>query len=346
MNKDNIYVQINNLPPDYADFFKNLKLRINSSQLRASLSVNRELILLYWDIGKLILERQSSQGWGSKIIDRIASDLKNEFPDIKGFSPRNLKYMTTMAREYKDEAFVQQVVAQIPWGHNVRILDYIKDPVEREWYIRKTIENGWSRNVLVHQIESALYHRQGQAITNFEQTLPVPQSDLARQILKDPYVFDFLSLGEEASERELEKALINHIKEFLLELGSGFAFVGSQYHLEIGKKDYYIDLLFYHLKLRSYVVIDLKMTDFEPEFAGKMNFYLSAVDDLLRHPSDNKTIGIIMCKSRDKITVEYAVRDINKPVGISSYLLTKMLPEDLKTNLPAIEDLEAELKKR
>ncbi len=327
----------------YNDFLSELKTRISHAQLRAAVAVNKELVLLYWQIGRDILHRQQQQGWGAKVINRLATDLQQAFPEIKGFSLRNLKYMRAFAQAYPDEQFVQQLVAQIPWGHNVRILDTVKDSVEREWYIKQTIQYGWSRNVLVHQIESQLYHRQGKAITNFDLTLSKPQSELAQQLLKDPYSFDFLNLGEEILERDLERALINHIRDFLLELGVGFAFVGSQYHLEVGGEDFYIDLLFYHLRLRCYVVIDLKIEEFKPEFSGKMNFYVSAVDDLLRHPDDQPTIGIILCKSKNKVIAEYSLRDMNKPIGVSVYQLRNNLPKGLQGNLPTVEQLEAEL---
>jgi predicted nuclease of restriction endonuclease-like (RecB) superfamily len=328
----------------YDDFLSDLKTRISHAQLRAAVAVNKELVLLYWQIGRDILHRQQQQGWGAKVINRLATDLQQAFPEIKGFSLRNLKYMRAFAQAYPDEQFVQQLVAQIPWGHNVRILDTVKDSVEREWYVQQTIQHGWSRNVLVHQIESQLYHRQGKAITNFDLTLPKPQSELAQQLLKDPYSFDFLNLGEEILERDLERALINHIRDFLLELGVGFAFVGSQYHLEVGGEDFYIDLLFYHLRLRCYVVIDLKIEEFKPEFSGKMNFYVSAVDDLLRHTDDQPTIGIILCKSKNKVIAEYSLRDMNKPIGVSVYQIRNNLPSGLQGNLPTIEQLEAELK--
>jgi predicted nuclease of restriction endonuclease-like (RecB) superfamily len=333
-------------PEGYDDFLRDLKERIRAAQVRAILSVNRELILLYWQIGRDILERQSQAGWGAKVIDQLANDLRRAFPEMKGFSPRNLKYMRALAETYAEPEFVQQVVAQIPWGHNVRILDAVKDPAEREWYIRKAIENGWSRAVLVHQIESGLYARQGRAISNFERTLPAPQSELAQQLIKDPYNFDFLTLGPEATERDLERGLIARLRDFLLELGVGFAFAGQQYPLTVGDQDYRLDLLFYHLKLRCFVVIDLKVSDFIPEFAGKMNFYLSAVDDQLRHAADEPSIGIILCKSHNKVVVEYALRDTTKPIGVAEYRLTKALPERLKGTLPSIEELEAELGKR
>ena len=323
----------------YDEFLRDLKERIRRAQVQAVLAVNRELVLLYWQIDRDILTRQQQQGWGAKVIDRLAADLRDSFPEMKGFSPRNLKYMRAFTKDYPDEQFVQQVVAQIPWGHNVRILDAVKDLAEREWYIRQTIQHGWSRDVLVHQISSGLYHRQGKAITNFDR-IPLPQSELAQELLKDPYTFDFLSLGEDALERDLERALIDHIREFLLELGVGFAFVGSQYHIEVGGQDFYLDLLFYHLRLRCFVVIDLKMSDFQPEFSGKMNFYLSAVDDLVRHPDDQPSIGIILCKSKNQVIAEYALRDMNKPIGVSAYQLQDALPPQMKGSLPTIEELE------
>jgi predicted nuclease of restriction endonuclease-like (RecB) superfamily len=330
-------------PENYENFISDLKKQVEAARVRAALSVNREMILLYWSIGRAILEEQAKYGWGSKVIDNLASDLKHEFPEIKGFSPRNLKYMRALALAYPEESFVQQLVAQIPWGHNVRILDSIREPHIREFYIQQTIANSWSRNVLVLQIESNLFQRQGYALNNFDTTLPSPQNDLAEQILKAPYNFDFLSLSQNARERELELGLINHIQKFLLELGQGFAFVGRQYHLEIGGNDYYLDLLFYHLKLRCFVVIDLKMDSFKPEYAGKMNFYLSAVDDLLKHAEDKPSIGLILCKSKDKVTVEYALRGLTSPLGVAGFSVSELLPTELKTNLPSIQELEREL---
>jgi predicted nuclease of restriction endonuclease-like (RecB) superfamily len=330
-------------PEGYEPFLKDLKDRIRTARVCAALAVNRELVLLYWSIGRDILARQQQHGWGAKIIDRLAADLRKAFPEMTGLSPRNLKYMRAFAEAWRHESFVQQVVAQIPWGHNVRILDYVKDATEREWYIRQTIQNGWSRNVLVHQIESGLYRRQGKALTNFSRTLPAPQSELAQQVIKDPYNFEFLTLAEEARERQLERALIDHLRDFLLELGVGFAFVGSQYALEVGGQEFRLDLLFYHLRLRAFVVIEVKVVDFQPEFSGKMNFYLSAVDDLLRHPDDQPSIGIILCKSKNKVVAEYALRDIRKPVGIADYRLTEALPKRLQGSLPTVEELEAEL---
>ncbi len=310
--------------------------------MRAAVAVNQELVLLYWVIGKEILNRQRQEGWGAKIIDQLAADLGRSFPEMKGLSSRNLKYMRALAEAWPEDEFVQQPVAQLPWGHNVRLLDLVKDRNERLWYARSAIEHGWSRNVLEIQIEAGLYRRQGKAITNFTKTLPVPQSDLAHQLLKDPYNFDFLTLSRGANEREVETGLVAHIQNFLLELGTGFAFVGRQYPLEIAGDDYRLDLLFYHLKLRCFVVIDLKTGPFKPEYAGKMNFYLSAVDDMLKHPSDNPTIGLILCKSKKHLIVEYALRNTATPMGIAEFRHLEKLPAELKGSLPTIEEIEAE----
>jgi len=284
--------------PGYQEFLEGLKARIRTAQVRASLSVNRELVLLYWEIGREIAHRQAQSGWGAKVIDRLAADLRSIFPEMKGFSLRNLKYMRAFALAWPDAEFVQQAAAQIPWFHNCVILDKIRTPEERSFYVAQTLEHGWSRNVLVAQIESGLHARQGQAITNFERTLPPPDSDLAHQALKDPYVFDFLELASDVRERELERSLVEHVRAFLLELGVGFAFVGHQVHLEVGGQDFYLDMLFYHLRLRCYIVVELKTGEFQPEHAGKMNFYLSAVDDRLRHPDDGPSIGLLLCKSK------------------------------------------------
>lgn len=331
------------LPVGYEEFLRDLKARIRHAQIRAALSVNRDLVLLYWQIGRDILQRQQQQGWGAKVIDRLSADLRRAFPAMKGFSPRNLKYMRAFAEAWPDEQFVQELLAQITWYHNIAILEKISTPAEREWYIRKTIEHGWSRNILALQIETRLFHRQGKAVTNFTRTLPPPQSELAEQLLKDPYNFDFLTLHDEAVERDLERELVKHIRAFLLELGVGFAFVGNQYRIEVGGEDFYIDLLFYHLHLRAFVVIDLKMKSFKPADAGQMNFYLSAVDDLLRHAGDQPSIGIILCKTKNRFVAEYALRDVQKPIGVSDFQLTSALPERLQGSLPTIEELEAEL---
>jgi predicted nuclease of restriction endonuclease-like (RecB) superfamily len=354
------------LPAGYPALLDELKRRIRAVQLKAAVSVNRELIALYWDIGKSIAERQRSEGWGKSVVDRLAKDLERAFPGMEGFSPSNIWRMRSFylawteevlarpARDDGDSILAQpareldgqslpQAAAGIPWFHNVVLIEKLKDPAARLWYAWQTLEHGWSRAVLVHQIESGLFTRQGKAVTNFEATLPPPQSDLAQQVLKDPYNFDFLTLAADARERELEQGLLAHLRKFLLELGAGFAFVGEQHHLEVGGEDFYIDLLFYHLRLRCFVVIDLKMEPFKPEFAGKMNFYLSAVDDLLRHKDDQPSIGLILCKERNRLVVEYALRDTHKPIGVSAYRITQRLPQRLKGSLPTVEQLEAEL---
>ncbi|WP_165250930.1 PDDEXK nuclease domain-containing protein [Paludisphaera soli] len=332
-------------PEGYEAFLVDLKGLIKTAQLRAALAVNRELVLLYWRIGREVLARQRDQGWGAKVVDRLAADLHHAFPEMSGLSPRNLKYMRAFAAAWPDEPIVQQLAAQIPWFHNCVLMDKVKDPEERVWYVGKTLEHGWSRSILVLQVESGLYRRQGKAVTNFQATLPPAQSDLAQQILKDPYNFDFLTLGDDAREREIERGLLEHIRAFLLELGVGFAFVGSQYRLEVGGEDFHLDLLFYHLKLRAYVVVELKTTEFRPEYAGKMNFYLSVVDDLLRHPQDEPSIGLILCKDKTTNTVmaEYALRDVGKPIGVSGFRIAESLPESFQGTLPTIADLEAEL---
>jgi predicted nuclease of restriction endonuclease-like (RecB) superfamily len=331
-----------NLPisgKEYAEFLRDLKTRIRQAQVKAALAVNRKLVLLYWQIGREILTRQASEGWGTKVIDQLAKDLKIEFPEMTGLSTRNLKYMRAFAESYPNESIVQQAAAQIPWFHNCILLDKVKVPEQRLWYIQQTIANGWSRNVLVFQIESQLFERQGNAITNFAQALPQPQSDLAQQLLKDPYNFEFLTIGQDAQELELERNLVTHMRDFLLELGMGFAFVGSQYPLEVDGTEYRLDHLFYHLQLRCFIVIDLKMGVFQPEFSGKMNFYVAVVDDLLKHEADNPTIGLILCKSKSRTTAEYALRNIQTPIGVSTHQLPKMLQE----SLPSIEQLEMKL---
>jgi predicted nuclease of restriction endonuclease-like (RecB) superfamily len=327
----------------YAALLTSIKERIQTAQVRAAVAVNQELVLLYWGIGKEILNRQVQQGWGAKVIDQLAADFGRSFPEMKGLSPRNLKYMRALAEAWPEDEFVQQPVAQLPWGHNVRLLDLVKTRDERLWYARAAIEHGWSRNVLVIQVEAGLYQRQGKAITNFTKTLPAPQSDLAQQLLKDPYNFDFLTLSKDASERELEAGLVAHLQKFLLELGTGFAFVGRQVPLEVAGEDYRLDLLFYHLKLRCFVVIDLKAGPFKPEYAGKMNFYLAAVDDTRKHPSDNPAIGLILCKSKKEVVVEYALRHTATPMGIAEFRHLEKLPAKFQGRLPSIEELEAEL---
>jgi predicted nuclease of restriction endonuclease-like (RecB) superfamily len=331
------------LPADYAAWLVELKARIHAAQQRATLAVNRELVLLYWQIGRDILARQDREGWGAKVIARLAQDLRNAFPDMKGFSRANLMYMRAFGEAWPDAAIVQQAVGQLPWGHNLVLLTKLKTADERLAYARRAIEHGWSRNVLNIQIERRLLEREGQAVTNFAERLPPPLSDLARESLKDPYRLDFLGLGAEAQERALEDAIIQHITRFLLELGAGFAFVGRQVHLEVGGDDFFIDLLFYHLKLRCYVVVELKAGAFKPEHAGQLNFYLSAVDSLMRAEHDGPTIGLLLCKSKNKVVAEYALRDSSKPIGVAEYQLLEALPAELQTNLPSIEAIERAL---
>lgn len=330
-------------PDDYNSFLSNLKNRIRRAQVKAAIAVNEEMITLYWEIGQEILDRQKQQGYGTKVVDQLAKDLKKEFPGLTGFSARNLKYMRTFAEAYPDKTVVQRSVAQLPWRHNIALLEKLKSDEERLWYAQQTLENGWSRDILVMQIETRLLERQGSAITNFERTLPKTDSDLATQLLKDPYNFDFLSLTKGSQERELEKALIGHIRDFLMELGVGFAFLGSQYSLVVDNKEYFIDMLFYHVKLHCYVVIELKVGEFLPFYSGQLNFYVSAVDNLLRSPEDRRTIGLILCRSKSDITVEYALQDIHKPIGVATYQLKEDLPEPLKDSLPSTKQLEMEL---
>lgn len=300
-------------PPEitgYGDLLNELKARIRHAQVRASLAVNRELLQLYWHIGREILVRQEGEGWGSKVVERLAHDLRGEFPDMSGLSRTNLMYMRAFAEAYPDDPIVQQAVGQIPWGHNIVLLDKVKKPKIRTWYAGQTVQHGWSRNVLIHQIETGLHERQGQAVSNFGSTLPPAQSDLAHELLKDPYNFEFLDLGPEAQERDLERALLAHLRDFFLELGVGFSLVGNQYALEVNGQDYRLDLLFYHLKLRCFVVVDLKIGAFRPEDAGKMNFYLAAVDQQVRREEDLPSIGLILCKQKNRVVVEYALHDM------------------------------------
>jgi predicted nuclease of restriction endonuclease-like (RecB) superfamily len=331
-------------PPDgYSDWLTDLKERIHHAQQRASLAVNRELIQLYWQIGQDILQRQAEQGWGAKVIERLAHDLRTAFPDMKGFSRSNLMYMRAFAEAWPDAEIVQQAVGQLPWGHNLVLLSKLKDRAQRLAYAQATLEHNWSRNVLVMQIESGLLERQGKAVTNFEARLPKAQSDLARESLKDPYRFDFLNLGEEAQERAVESALVRHVTEFLLELGAGFAFVGRQVLVDVGGEEFFIDLLFYHLKLRCYVVIELKTGKFKPEHLGQLGFYLTAVDRQIKGEQDNASIGLLLCKSKNKVVAEYALSDKSQPMGIAEYKLQEALPAELETDLPSIEQIEREL---
>lgn len=330
-------------PTGYTDWLLELKTRIHSAQQRAALAVNRELVLLYWQIGRDILTRQAEQGWGAKVIERLAHDLRAAFPEMKGFSPRNLKYMRAFAEAWPGVEFVQQAAAQLPWFHLCTLLDKLKTREEREWYLSKATQHNWSRNVLVMQIETRLHERSGTAVTNFETSLPKPQSDLALESLKDPYRFDFLGLTEEAHERDVEQSLVKHVTDFLLELGAGFAFVGRQVLLDVGGDEFFIDLLFYHLKLRCYVVIELKGGKFKPEHLGQLGFYLTAVDRQIKSEQDNPTIGLLLCKSKNKIVAEYALGDKAQPMGIAEYKLLESLPAELQTSLPSIEQIESEL---
>ncbi len=366
----------------YSKLLVEIKDRIRQSQTRAALAANAEMIAMYWDIGRMIHHRQKEKGWGAGVIPRLAVDLKNELPEVKGFSERNIKRMLRFYREYQDlpqpmtnlvpqaaalldvsgdqpNPIVPQPAAQfqnltnatisqqfafgIPWFHHVILIEKVKNLPVRRWYMQQTIEQGWSREALAAKIKGNAHERQGKAVSNFTARLPSPQSEIARQLLKDPYLFDFLTIEEPFHERELETGLVQHLEKFLLELGSGFAFVGRQYHLSVSDKDFYLDLLFYHLKLRCFIVIELKKGDFKPEYAGKMNFYCSAVDDLLRNEADQPTIGLILCQTKDRVLAEYTLRDIHKPIGISEYELTRALPENLKSSLPTVEEIEAEL---
>ena len=370
------------LPPGYGELLEDLKTRVRTAQLKAAVAVNRELIQLYWDIGRLIGERQAAEGWGKSVVERLADDIQREFPGLGGFSRSNVfrmrafyeayapvaanlaqavpkatgKKVAQAVRQLPPEEVAQpvrqlagtalpEVLAVVPWGHNIVLLQKLNDIAQRLWYAVKTIEHGWSRAVLTVQIETNLFARQGKAVTNFTVTLPSPQSDLAQQTLKDPYVFDFLTISEEAHERELEAGLVDHVQKFLLELGAGFAFVGRQVPIVVGDDDFSIDLLFYHLKLRCFVIIDLKMRQFTPEDAGKLNFYLSAVDTQLRHPDDKPSIGLVLCRTRNRLIAEYALRDISKPTGVAEWQtqLVQSLPEPLRSNLPTIEQIEEEL---
>jgi predicted nuclease of restriction endonuclease-like (RecB) superfamily len=332
-------------PLKYKDFIKQLKQKIQTSQIKASIRVNEELLKLYWDMAQMIIAKQKEASWGDGIIEKISRDLKEEFPNIKGFSVTNIKYMRKWYLFWSDIKSPQVVdeIFRIPWGHNREIITKLKNRDEAIFYAKNTLQYGWSRAVLVHQVESGLYQREGKAITNFDSKLPPPQSDLAKAVLKDPYNFDFLTLSKRYNERELEDALVEHITHFLLELGSGFAFVGRQYRLVVGGDEFFIDLLFYHIRLRCYVVVELKTVKFKPEFAGQLNFYVSAIDGELKEKGDNPTIGILICKSKNSTVVEYALKNIDSPIGVSEYELVDKLPKEFKSTLPSIEELEAEL---
>ncbi len=380
---------------NYPAMLQEIKDRIRQAQVKATMSANAEMLLMYWDVGRIIVERRASEGWGTKIIQRLSNDLRNELPEEKGFSERNLRRMFIFYNEYnmfpiwpqavaklemdtdrnsviwpppvaksaasesstngppavahlpeetpnEYDALLFDFVMRLPWAHNVVLLS-VKDKAARLWYMAKTLENGWSKSWLMEQIKHNLYERQGKAVTNFAIRLPAPQSALAQESLKDPYIFDFMTLEEPFHERELETGLVAHVEKFLLELGAGFAFLGRQYHLAVGDQDFYIDLLFYHTKLRCYVVVELKADKFRPEFAGKVNFYCTAVDELLKHEDDNPTIGLILCQTQDRIVAEYTLKKVHTPIGVSEYELTKALPENLKSSLPTIEEIEDQL---
>lgn len=333
------------LPRGYAKTLADIKRRIQRERIRVVLAANSAMVQLYWDIGRTIMERQGREGWGARVIDRLSADLQKRFPDMTGLSPRNLKYMRAFAAAWPDPEIVQRVVAQLPWRQNIALLERLDDPATRLWYARQVVQNGWSQPVLRLQIDARAHERHGKALTNFKTTLPPAESDLASQVFKDPYLFDFLGTADPRREREVEQGLIEHIQHFLLELGNGFAFVGRQVRLEVGDRDYTLDLLFYHLKLRCYVAIELKAVPFDPAFVGQMNLYLSAVDDLLRHGDDKPTIGLLLCRSKDRIVVEYALRDLKKPIGVAGWetRIVEELPKDLRGSLPTVEEIEAAL---
>jgi len=353
---------LSEMPADYAMVLTRLKRRIAAAQIRAARAVSRELVALYWHVGATIVQRQTNAGWGDAVVERLAHDLRLAFRDLEGFSPRNIwrmrafflawsgapKKLTQPVSETgarRTMGKLPQAVSEIPWGHNIVLLQQLERPQDRLWYAEQTCAQGWSRAVLQAQIAKKAHARQGKAVTNFSRALPPPQSELARQALKDPYTFDFLTIGREAHERVTERDLLAHVREFLLELGAGFAFIGNQVKLTVGDADSFIDLLFYHVRLRCYVVVELKATAFKPEHAGKMNFYLSAVDDLLKHKDDQPSIGLLLCRSRNRVQVEYALRDIRKPIGVAQWetRIVEALPEDLKGSLPTVEEIEAEL---
>jgi predicted nuclease of restriction endonuclease-like (RecB) superfamily len=331
------------VPPGYAEWLIDLKARIHQAQQRAALAVNRELVLLYWQLGRDILERQAAGTWGDRILDRLSADLRAAFPEMKGFSRSNLKYMRGFAEAWAESEIGQQPVGQLPWGHNIVLLTKLKDRGVRLAYAAKILEHGWSRNVLEHHIDARTVERQGKALTNFGERLPQPLSDLATETLKDPYRFDFLGIGTKAGERQLEGALVQHVTQFLLELGAGFAFVGRQVLLTVAGDEFFIDLLFYHLKLRCYVVIEIKAQKFKPEHTGQLGFYLTVVDEQLKAPEDAPTIGLLLCKSKNKVVAEYALRNASSPIGVAEYQLVESLPKDLESSLPSIEQIEREL---
>jgi predicted nuclease of restriction endonuclease-like (RecB) superfamily len=333
-----------NQSPNYSDWLKEVKERIKIARLKVAFAANHELILFYWDLGKMMLEVSANAQWGKNWMKTLSDDLRREFPEMEGFSKTNLYNIRRLYQFYLDDIIFHQSGGKLPWRHHVEIFTKVKTIKEAHFYIENTIENGWSRDVLALQIKSDLFARQGKAINNFKLTLPDPQSELATQTLKDPYIFDFLTMSKPYHEKDIENQLLSKVTKFLLELGKGFAFVGRQYHVEVGESDYYIDLLFYHIRLKCYVVIELKNTKFIPEYAGKLNFYLSAVDSLVKLETDNPTIGILLCRDKNNFETEFALRDLNKPIGISEFKLSEILPEELKSSLPTIEEIEDQLK--
>nr|WP_295930676.1 PDDEXK nuclease domain-containing protein [uncultured Dyadobacter sp.] len=336
-------MQQEHLPAGYGDFLDRIKSEIRLVRFKVNLAANSALLLIYWQIGRWILDQQNRSEWGAKVIDKLSQDLRKEFSDMQGFSARNLKYMRQFASVYTDAEFVQATLAQIPWYHHITLLNKVKSHEERIFYVQETHKNGWSRNVMLAQIDSGYYKRKGKAISNFSSVLSSPQSDLAQQITKDPYIFDFLNLTEFCQEKELEDALTDHVMKFLLELGAGFAFVGKQFHVEVGDQDFYMDLLFYHLKLHCYIVVELKKGKFMPEYAGKLNFYLSVADDKLKSELDQPSIGLLICQDKNGVIAEYALRDLSKPIGVSEYQLIEAMPKNLKASLPSIKSIEQEI---
>lgn len=341
---------------EYGRLLASIKSKIRSAQIKALISVNKAVLSLYWDIGEMIIKKQVEAKWGDFLVEKLAIDLRGEFPNMKGFSRRNLFYIKQWVQFYTGKTRlvqqpvaltrkVQQLAGQIPWGHNVLVISKAKSLEEAEFYLKETITHNWSRSVLAIHIEADDFRRKGKLASNFHLTLPAPQSDLTREMLKDPYNFDFLCLNDDALEREIEDALTTHITRFLLELGAGFAFVGRQYNLQADGKDFFIDLLFYHIKLRCYVAIELKAGEFKPEFAGQINFYLTALDETVKAETDNPSIGLILCKTRSKVIAEWSLRKINAPIGVSEFRLTTAIPKEFKPSLPSIEEIETELSK-
>ena len=328
---------------EYLQTIEQVKQEIRTAQYRAAVQVNCELLRLYHSIGSVI---NAHKVWGSKFIENLAADIKLSFPEMKGYSVRNLKYMAKFAARFSTDEIVQAPLAQITWYHHIALMDKVKEPAAHIWYAEQAAKNGWSRNVLVHQIESGLYQRQALAekISNFELRLPSPQSELAIQTMKDPYIFDFIPFKTDMLERDIEEALVKDVTKLLLELGTGFAFLGNQYHLNVGGDDFYIDLLFYNLNLRCYVVIELKTGEFKPEYAGQLNFYLSAVDGILKKEQDNPSVGLLLCKSKNDLVAEYSLKDMSKPIGVSAYQVTSQLPEELGKQLPSVEDIQKRIK--